>query len=805
MYSKLLVQDFRKLFLKILYIVCELIIFFHAFQKITITNDPFIKFFFYFQLFSIFPVFMFFNPSSDMEYNSDGHCPSDEFSFNLIILIKLILTCLIYQEYNCFKYEVIFYYLSWKTSFLIRTNKIHNWSLPEKSNKILEKFFIFTIIIYFILLLFLFRISSIIFFIPIFVECFITMPSMLFKKEPDTVPLFFPIKKYAIVKSKYKKVELSNLAFFQFSILLFWNMQIGKEYIAIISICITIITFLSDNKYRRFFQTKFFKYYSGFFYKCILYIVIFLLQNTTYLLDNTISKTDLITVLIPLLVFNLGAFFILLQFNYQKYSSSFLIKKLINPIIVFISIVLPATILCITCFFNIDFFRNHLYISCIFITSTIISSFILIMYFSFISESWLILNSLLLSTKWTDFENHRDSIFQLNESRIEAIQSIIIADIKNNSVNTIRTDLLALSDWTKNNIRDIAYKSTMYKDIIDNRFIEFYNSIISAIFNKKNPTVTELFFRYFYFRCLNSVTYKDFHKYTIIYDIMFNFVREEIKFDEKNAKLNFSRLLTRCPFILTNLDSNNKLNFEIENHITDNIKSIYDYAIKEKKNLFISKYTCFSDIFSNIDSKQENIIFDINEYIVDFYNEIRSILRELIKNSTDKNNYIKTCIKEIENLSEFLFELDITNIDVRHLWDYHLYTCEQIIKKAQEMSYIDNADIFSPFFDILYKSNNIIFDNTLFLLSKLLDDFFYYLESIDKENYMFSFWYRMDCLFIYYNNNIKQKNIKSFMDVIIEKHKNLKNYTAVIQNVNSNFTKIEDFNYSKLDIRKHVQ
>ncbi|MCR4734095.1 MAG: hypothetical protein K5829_03700 [Treponema sp.] len=627
------------------------------------------------------------------------------------------------------------------------------------------------------------------------------MPSRLFKKETDTVPLLFPIKRYDIIKSKYKNIKLSNISFYSFLYLLFWQVQVDLKSAIFLSIFISLIILRTDSRYRKFFQISFLRYYSGIIYKFLLCLGFFLLLKNTNFLNENINKTDLITILIPLLVFNMGAFFILLQFNYQKYSSSYLIKTLINPFIVLMTIIFPAIVLCTTCFFSDTFFCQHSYLCYFFIVYTILSSFILILYFSFISESWILLNTLLASTKWLDFESHRDSIFHLNESRIEAIQSIISSDIKANSVNVIRTDLLAMSDWTNINIGNIAYKSSMYRDIIDNRFTDFYNSIISEIFIKNNSAVADLFFRYFYYRCLNNVTYKNFKDYSIIFDIMFNFIKEQIDIDEKEAKRNLSLLLTRCPYILKKLDKYDEL--DIEKHITNNLKNIFDYAIKEHKDTFIKNNICLSDFFMNIDSERNYIQIEIDEYLVDLYNEIRSILRELIETSSCEYNYIDTCVKELSDLSKFLIKLDTANINVSHLWDYHLFTCEQVIKKAQEISYIKNTGIFTPFYEILRETNDQIFENTLFLLSKLLDDFFYYLESNNNKEIMIAYWYEMNNFYSFYSDDYEiQKTIKSFMDSIIKKHCYLESYKSKMQSFHSNFTRIEGFNYSKLDIRK---
>ena len=71
---------------------------------------------------------------------------------------------------------------------------------------------------------------------------------------------------------------------------------------------------------------------------------------------------------------------------------------------------------------------------------------------------------------------------------------------------------------------------------------------------------------------------------------------------------------------------------------------------------------------------------------------------------------------------------------------------------------------------------------------------------------MFKYWYEMDNLYRFYNTDIvKQRYIKSFMNSIIEKHKHLESYPDVIRTIQSNFTWIENFDYSKLDIRNEAK
>ena len=793
----------HNLLLKIIFFSLEFIFFLKTFSFNQANNYLFPKLLFYFQFLSFFPEFIYFNFSIELESFSLN--PSDEYLFNCIISLKLFLAVLASSCCSNFNIVVFFYFFVWKMSFIIRTEKLGRYSINDSIfNQKIELYYILSNTFNFFTLIFFFYSSLRLLFLPLIIEVFITFPCLLLKKEPEFVPLQFPINFFDIIKSRYKKNNVSLISvflFFFFSLLVTNNSNITK----IISILILFIFLILDINYLRILKISFIAYYKSTIFKIFIYLLWCYLYSKRFFFDFAqFDKSSLITFLSSILVFNLGAFFILLQFNYQKYYSEYLIRKLMNPIIIFISILLPAFFIFCINFFKKDFFIVNTYFPYAAFIISIFSAVLLLFYFSVISESWFLLNLLLNSSNYYDFANHRESIFQLSESKIEAIQSIISADIKNGNLNVLRTDFLALADWTKLNIKNIRYQSKLYIHERDNRFKNFYHSIGKLVLAKKDVVLEDVFFDAFIRRCLFDVTYENFSEYKILYDVLFDFIKEEIETDEIEAKNNLRDLLIRFPYILVGIKSV-ELKIDFEEHIVKKIEEIYDYAIKNNKSLFISRFTCLSDVFSNFQAKNENLIIEFNGFHVDIFKSLHRILRKLIEGATLDNKYLIVVSEELKEFDELLLKMDYRNINVSHVWDYQLFLCEQLVKKAMQINYLESTFVFSPICDICYESTGNLFHNSLIVFTKLIDDFFDYLSNHNNNNYILKIWSHIDNLLNYYEDNpIELVQITSFTSILIKKYPILNNYPELYKQTRENFYKykIEDFNYDELDIRK---
>ena len=446
------------IFFEIIFFAIEFAIFIKTFCFIQSNNYILPKLFFYFQFLSFFAELVYFNTS--VELDSYLHrkdliiCPSDEFIFNLIISIKLFFSVLSHFCSSSFPLIVFFYFFVWKLSFIIRIEKLASYTITEPFyNQKIDLYFLISHIINSIALTVFFHLHFGLLLIPFIIEVFITFPCLLIKKEPKFVPLQFPIKLLDIIKSRYKNNNISFFSAFLFFSFSFLVTNSSNKTSFIIIVIMLFVFLILDINHLYVFKLNFILYYKSTFLKIFIYLLwCFLYLKKSFFNFTNFDKSAFITILSSVLIFNFGAFFILLQFNYQKYSSAYLIRKLLNPFIIIISLLLPALFIFCIVFFNSEFFSSNSYFSYTAFIISVFSAVLLLLYFSIISESWFLLNVLLKSSNYDDFANHRESVFQLSESKIEAIQGIISADIKNGNLNVLRTDFLALADWTKLNI-----------------------------------------------------------------------------------------------------------------------------------------------------------------------------------------------------------------------------------------------------------------------------------------------------------------------------------------------------------------
>ena len=131
----------QNLLLKIIFFSLEFIFFLKTFSFNQTNNYLFPKLLFYFQFLSFFPEFIYFNFSIELESFSLN--PSDEYLFNCIISLKLFLAVLASSCCSNFNIVVFFYFFVWKMSFIIRTEKLGQYSINDSIfNQKIELYYI---------------------------------------------------------------------------------------------------------------------------------------------------------------------------------------------------------------------------------------------------------------------------------------------------------------------------------------------------------------------------------------------------------------------------------------------------------------------------------------------------------------------------------------------------------------------------------------------------------------------------------------------------------------------------------------
>ena len=259
------------------------------------------------------------------------------------------------------------------------------------------------------------------------------------------------------------------------------------------------IVFITIAIYKDFIEIKwgkisFLSYYKTTFLECIfLAATVFCIKNISVIED---FSTDIaIPVLVAVFVFNITTLFLLIQFNYNKYASTYLIRNIITIPILFLTIIIPVCIILFLGFFAESLIPDDVLVTVKFccVAAVFVSSLLYLLFFTQGLESGCLLNSILLSVNDDDIKNNKNSIIPYDETKFDAITRIIKTDISKNDLIALRSDLYGMVYWSRENINRLRTNSNIYWEQIDNRFASFYKEIAILISKHNDSSINDIY------------------------------------------------------------------------------------------------------------------------------------------------------------------------------------------------------------------------------------------------------------------------------------------------------------------------
>jgi len=452
---------------------------------------------------------------------------------------------------------------------------------------------------------------------------------------------------------------------------------------------------------------------------------------------------NVIGVVIPLAIFNISAIFILLQINYSKFNSTYLIKKILRSPLLIIFTFLPSIILFFAIFTpseNIEygFLPPTILILCFF------SSFFLVIYFKTVLETNAMLRKLMTTVTFDDFIKYRENNISLNETNIDSILKIIQAVIKNNDIPRAKSTFYSLSFWINENINSIKYESRYYGDQINNKFNTFFSTINYELLSCNNiimhnnylDSIRDMIFLTY----INSCNYED---YKILFLSLHEYLikRLENKQDEF-AKDVYETLYFPCSSIFLGLENDTfrykdyNLFYFREIFLGDKIDRIINTAIEYRCTDFLKSIRVFTDLFVNEHIKNylcfwDNKIKEIfvstkfiirikNIYLLDNCNSFYPIKNDydlFLKSSmesTDINEYqcyndiINHVIDEIIEIYNYAISINrrFNDFDFELLWNECYFGAEKNDISTFNLFYSFYTFFLDRIFNKEYKKTN---------------------------------------------------------------------------------------------------
>lgn len=474
-------------------------------------------------------------------------------------------------------------------------------------------------------------------------------------------------------------------------------------------------------------------------YKFLLYFILFIIflhlsitTNTNIYKDYSISVFSTIT---NFAILNIATFFIILQLNYQKFNSTFILWNIIkSPASIFAFF--PSTILLFSFYFInennkiIILFGFDTYNLLIFFQAlTIVSLFGLLFYTKYFLETNILMKKIFKKIK---IDNNK-YILSDEESSLEAILNLIKNTILKRDYNTSYSLFFNFACWTKLNINKIKYKSSYYQHEKENKFASIFETIL-MILDKENDVILQKYFIEAFDKIIfMNIDSDNFDKFKIIIDKFKEQLKNNLKKENDEISIDIYYMLYRnADKVLIKLQNINNCKYpfnrndlyrEYCNIYTETNYQFINIAIKNKNIKFLKTFNIIRSLYDienkNLwDGKHLDILISERDTLIKQY---KFLIEQKERISF---NYFEWLLSFIYfNKNEVLCQEEFLNYIIDTLLSLYLFTIEQ-----KQIKYEDFGIIRGQLRYCLENKNNkyfeLFFKLYIFLIHKIyiIDD-----------------------------------------------------------------------------------
>lgn len=720
--------------------------------------------------------------------------------YNYAQILKLLLLTFLIRKYDVF-ICYIFSILPWAQSvyrnvfFLQQEYSI----IANNKNKKRDKIIKFTI--YYFVNLTTFATIFYVFHERLF-ECIVLFTIsifyllILYSKSISYSPLFNIIDKdsnYFIPSSKIRFSVINSLASFEL-LELVWVLPIlgGVLYLRCniltvtmsLPILVVYIFKIAKNNISAYGKRIFSLYLPFMIQSFIILLFIYVYKNYTVLdSKNKINISSMVVSVISAdLIFNFTAMFILMQENYNKYKSPYLLKNIVTKWTIFFSVIIPAAFIIILI---LDIIPEQFFIiySIFCVCSCIFCSILLLNKLKRLLNTVNIILVLMSNTNSNIVRFYSKGGITSNND-IDTILKISIDAIANKEYTELRTIFELILHWIEKYRKEISISDYSPYFESQNKFYSFVDILITAIVESKSSVIIKQFAAQIYEIISFADVENEYKQYHIFYNSLNKLIQEILMIDnidfENSAKQLLNLYFYKAGYILSKLeDSIRKENFIVEN--SDDYRNFMSYYFEPlentiKKSVNIGKYTflrrinLFSVFFQNVPDE-----VTLNENYLKILQEITHTYSFILRESDYNQELVESIFSDYKSLiyylsylkmSDMLYEL-MTNVVFNSIKD--IYTA--LINKKYLFDEMDLEILYSYFFYEKFHKKD--YERFLSLFCVVVSTYFDYgLPYINKnnQNRIWSRIIQLKSIFEKKNNNELLTQVNIQINKIAEKH-----------------------------------
>lgn len=688
--------------------------------------------------------------------------------YNYAQISKLLLLTFLIRKYDVF-ICYIFSILTWAHSvyrnifFLQQEYSI----IANDKNKKRDKIIKFSI--YYLLNLITFATIFYVFHERLF-ECIVLFAInifyllILYSKSITYSPLFNIFDKdsnYFIPSSKIRFSIVDSLALFEL-LELVWVLPIlgGILYLQcnILSVTMSlpilvvyIFQFAKNNI--SVYGKRIFSLYLPFIIQLFMTLLFIYVYKNYRILDSE-KKINISSMIVSVisadLIFNFTAMFILMQENYNKYKSSYLLKNIVTKWTIFSSVIVPVIFIIILI---LDIIPEQFFIvysifcicTCTCTCTCISCSILLLNKLKRLLNTVNIIRVLMSNTNFNIVRSYCNGGIT-SDNDIDTILKILINAISNKEYTELKTVFELILRWIEKYRKEISISDYFPYFESQNKFYSFVDILITAIVESKSIVIIKQFADQIYEIIRFADIENEYRQYHIFYNSLNKLIQEILNVDnidfENSAKQLVNLYFYKAGYILSKLtDSKRTEGFVVEE--TDDyrdFKTFYFEPLENtiRKSVNIGKYTFLRgvDLFSMFFRYVPKDV-ELNENHLLILHEITHTYSYVLRESCYNNELIGSVFSDYKSIIHYLSYLKMSDMLYELMSNVVFNSIREIYDALISRKYLfgekDLEILYSYFFDEKFTRKD--YKNFLSLFCIVVStNFDYGLHSITKNN-----------------------------------------------------------------------
>jgi hypothetical protein len=547
----------------------------------------------------------------------------------------------------------------------------------------------------------------------------------------------------------------------------------------------------------RFDISNILKYYKLIMVFSIFYFLLFWLSNIQ--IEAEIFKdysTNIFNNISNIAILNIASLFVILQLNYSKYGSSYLLYKILKSPILLIITFLPSLIY-ICSFYFLKLEQVQYNILPFLLILSYISTLSLFFYTYVFMETHNLMKKLFEDVKYEDFNTYKNNIIQTKERNIDSILTITNRIINNNDTPTSHSLFFYLFCWVDINILHIKDQDRFYQTKKNNRFYDFFILIIQNIVTSNN-LIQKNFLTAIKEMIMYKINSDNYMNYSLIYRVLFSYLELSLKNkNEEISKFIFNVIYLKTSTILLNLKRFELTDYEIldydgdyttlsdfESIFIERLNSVQKIAIDNEQKEFLYHCRFNHSFFITINKKGEYDFSKWDGKVIEIYKNLRGIRHEINRYVVKNVKFYSIYLNDFEYMFKVDSDIQIYKYELlqKYIFDelvgIYLFAIENDVIKSEQDFHI----FWSSILNLKFKKNFKLIINFISIFTYLFDKLAEkYIHKKEYEHIVNSVFQRVLQIKSYDKelNLETRKFINDKIDILLKKYPKLNDYIHI--------------------------